>query len=166
MYTQEELSKMTNLSVGPCFCETVNKIIDKDEQIRVNKLLNLQSRNTGKHLSTFDFVLYEALTLASKLDIVEEERQAANERAAYLLHNSIVPKYKIGDKVYLISKTDDDQVEVAERFIEEIQITDINTVMYRCKGCFVFYSEHRLLENEKKVLQYLEAVKILGSNTI
>lgn len=98
MYTQEELSKMTNLSVGPRLCATINKIVDKDEQITVKELLDLRARNTGKHLATlFDFILYEVLSLASELDIVEEEREAVFGQAAYYHHNIIAPKLKVSE---------------------------------------------------------------------
>ena len=96
MYTQEELSKMTNLSVGPRLCETINKIVDKDEQITVKELLDLRARNTGNHIATlFDFILYEVLSLASELDIVEKEREAVFGQAAYYRHNMIESKCKV-----------------------------------------------------------------------
>ena len=96
MYTQEELSKMTNLSVGPRLCATINKIVDKDEQITVKELLDLRAHNTGNNIATlFDFILYEVLSLASELDIVEEEREAVFGQAAYYHHNMIASKCKV-----------------------------------------------------------------------
>ena len=158
MYTREELSKMTNLSVGPRLCATINKIVDKDEQITVKELLDLRARLTGKNLTFIDFLLYEAVSLASELDIVEEERKAANERAASLHQNVIVTKFKIYDEVYFAHKTNG-FTPIGKGHIDEISITNTNNVTYRvtygCTNCFALLSDDYIFESKEKLLEYI-----------
>ena len=163
MYTQEELSKMTNLSVGPRLCATINKIVDKDEQITVKELLDLRARLTGKNLTFIDFLLYEAVSLASELDIVEEERKAANERAASLHQNVIVTKFKIYDEVYFAHKTNDFTI-IGKGHIEEIYITNTNNVTYRCTNCFALLSDDYIFESKGKLLEYIAKKDSILSN--
>lgn len=154
MYTQEELSKMTNLSVGPRLCATINKIVDKNKQITAKELLDLRARLTSNNLAFIDFVLYEAVSLASELDIVEEERKAANESAASLHQNVIVTKFKIYDEVYFAYKTNG-FITIGKGHIEEIHITNTNNVTYRCTGWLPFLSENYIFKNKEKLLEYI-----------
>lgn len=154
MYTREELSKMTNLSVGHRLCATINKIVDKNKQITAKELLDLRARLTGNNLAFIDFVLYEAVSLASLLDIAEEERKAANERAASLHQNVIVTKFKIYDEVYFAHKTND-YITIGKGHIDEIYITNTNNVTYRCTGCFGLLSDDYIFESKEKLLEYI-----------
>ena len=155
MYTREELSKMTNLSVGPHLCLIINKIVDKNKHITAKELLDLRARHTGKNLDFIDFVIYAAVSFASLLDIVEEERKAANERAASLHQNVIVTKFKIWDEVYFAYKTNDGLIKIVKGHINEICITNTNDVTYRCTGCFAFLSDQFIFENKEKALEYI-----------
>lgn len=154
MYTQEELSKMTNLSVGPLLCATINKIVDKNKQITAKELLDLRARLTGNNLTFIDFILYETVSLASMLDIVEEERKAANEQAAYLHQNVIVTKFKIYDEVYFAYKING-FITIGKGHIEEIKITNTNDITYRCTGCFALLSGDYIFESKEKLLEYI-----------
>ena len=154
MYTREELSKMTNLSVGPHLCATINKIVDNNKHITAKELLDLRAHLTVNNLAFIDFVLYEAVSLASELDIVEEERKAANERAASLHQNMIVTKFKIYDEVYFAYKTNG-FITIGKGHIEEIHITNTNNVTYRCSGCFALLSGDYIFESKEKLLEYI-----------
>ena len=156
MYTREELSKMTNLSVGPHLCLIINKIVDKNKQITAKELLDLRTRYTGNNLAFIDFVLYAAVSLASLLDIAEEERKAMRERAARLHQNVIITKYKIYDEVYFVYKTKDGLIKIAKGHIDEIIITNTNQVTYRCTGCFTFLSDEHIFENKEDALKYIK----------
>lgn len=155
MYTREELSKMTNLSVGPNLCFIINKIVEKNKQITAKELLDLRTRYTGNNLAFIDFVLYAVVSLASLLDIAEEERKAMRERAAYLHQNVIVTKFKIYDEVYYAYKTNDGLIKTAKGHIDAIAITNTNDVTYRCTGWLDFLSENYIFENKEKLLEYI-----------
>lgn len=155
MYTREELSKMTNLSVGPNLCFIINKIVEKNKQITAKELLDLRTLYTGNNLAFIDFVLYAAVSLASLLDIAEVERKAIRERAAYLHQNVIITKYKIDDEVYFAYKTNDGLIKICKGHIEEITITNDNNVTYRCTGCFGFLTDKYIFDSKEKLLEYI-----------